>query len=84
MGEPQIGHRKSCLVLSARFPVVNWRSRPVAKSAYYQHPQAVQTTGLFNKYTNQTSNTREDWTVGTFGGSKESSATTALASHHMT
>ena len=27
--ERQIGHRKSCLVLSARFPVVNWRCRPV-------------------------------------------------------
>ena len=40
MAERQIEHRKSCLVLSARFPVVNWRSRPVAKSAgksaYYQ------------------------------------------------
>ena len=34
MAERQIGHRKSCLVLSARFPVANWRSRPVAKSAY--------------------------------------------------
>ena len=34
MAERQIRHRKSCLVLSARFPVVNWRSRPVAKSAY--------------------------------------------------
>ena len=33
MAERQIGHRKSCLVLSARFPVVNWRSSPVAKSA---------------------------------------------------
>ena len=33
MAERQIEHRKSCLVLSARFPVVNWRSRPVAKSA---------------------------------------------------
>ena len=30
----QIGHRKSSLVLSARFPVVKWRSRSVAKSAY--------------------------------------------------
>ena len=28
MAERQIGHRKSCLVLSVRFPVVNWRSRP--------------------------------------------------------
>ena len=38
MAERQIRHRKSCLVLSAHFPVVNWRSRPVAKSAYYlQH-----------------------------------------------
>ena len=32
MAERQIGHRKSWLVLSKRFPVVNWRSRPVAKS----------------------------------------------------
>ena len=35
MAERQIGHRKSSLVLSARFPVVKWRSRPVAKSAYF-------------------------------------------------
>ena len=35
MAERQIGHRKSCLVLSARFPVVNCLSCPVAKSAYY-------------------------------------------------
>ena len=35
MAERQIEHRKSCLVLSARFPVVNWRTRPVAKSALY-------------------------------------------------
>ena len=34
MAERQIGHRKSCLVLSVLFSVVNWRSRPVAKSAY--------------------------------------------------
>ena len=34
IAERQIGHRKSRLVLSARFPVVNWRSRSVAKSAY--------------------------------------------------
>ena len=33
MAERQIGHRKSCLILSVRFPVVNWRSRPDAKSA---------------------------------------------------
>ena len=33
MTERQIGHRKSSLVLSARFPVVKWRSRSVAKSA---------------------------------------------------
>ena len=26
--------RKSCLVLYARFPVINWRSHPVDKSAY--------------------------------------------------
>ena len=30
MAERQIGHRKSCLVLSARFPVANLRSCPVA------------------------------------------------------
>ena len=34
IAERQIEHRKSCLVFSTRFPVVNWRSRPVAKSAY--------------------------------------------------
>ena len=27
MAERQIGHRKSCLVLSSRFPDLNWRSR---------------------------------------------------------
>ena len=32
VAERQIGHRKSSLVLSARFPVVKWRSRSVAKS----------------------------------------------------
>ena len=32
--EWQTGHRKSSLVLSARFPVVKWLSRSVAKSAY--------------------------------------------------
>ena len=35
MAELQIGHRKWCWVLAPRFPVVNWRSRPVANSAYY-------------------------------------------------
>ena len=34
MAERQIEHPKSCLVLSVRFPVVNWCSRPIAKSAY--------------------------------------------------
>ena len=34
MAERQIGHRKSSLVLSTRFPVVEWRSRSVAKSTY--------------------------------------------------
>ena len=34
MGEWQIGNRKSRLVLSARFPVVNRRSRSVAKLAW--------------------------------------------------
>ena len=33
MAERQKGHRKSSLVLSARFPVVKWRSRSVAQSA---------------------------------------------------
>ena len=33
-------HRRSCLVLSARFPVVNWRSRSVAKSAI-NHPSTA-------------------------------------------
>ena len=36
MAERQIGRRKSSLVLSARFPVVKWRSRSVGKSAYYR------------------------------------------------
>ena len=35
MAEQQISHRKSCLVFSARLPIVNWSSRPVAKSAYF-------------------------------------------------
>ena len=35
MAERRIAHRKSSLVLFARFPVVKWRSRSVAKSAYY-------------------------------------------------
>ena len=35
MVERQIEHGKPGLVLSARFPVVNWRSLPVGKSAYY-------------------------------------------------
>ena len=34
MAVRQIGHRKSSLVFSARIPVVKWRSRSVAKSAY--------------------------------------------------
>ena len=36
MAERQIGHHKSSLVLSARFPVVKWRSRFVAKSTYFK------------------------------------------------
>ena len=39
--ERQIGHRKSCLFLSARFVVVNWRSRPVATSAYFRVRRAT-------------------------------------------
>ena len=38
MVERQIEHRKSCLVFSTRFPVVKWRSRPVAESAYTMTP----------------------------------------------
>ena len=41
MAERQIGHRKSRLVLSARFPIVNWRFRSVAKSAYFALNKAV-------------------------------------------
>ena len=36
MEKRQIGHRKSCLVLSTRFPVANLRFRPVAKSSHYR------------------------------------------------
>ena len=32
MAERQIGHRKSSLVLSVRFPVFKWRSRYVANA----------------------------------------------------
>ena len=35
MTERQIRHRKSSLVLSVLFSVVKWRSRSLAKSAYY-------------------------------------------------
>ena len=34
--ERQIGHWKSSLVFSARFPVIKWRFRSAAKSAFYQ------------------------------------------------
>ena len=47
MAKRQIGHRKSCLVLSARFPVANLRSRPVAKSAYYSKAPATAFVVLF-------------------------------------
>ena len=36
MEKRQIGHWKSCLVLSTRFPVANLRFRPVDKSSYYR------------------------------------------------
>ena len=36
MAGRQIGHRKSSLLLSARFPVVKWRSRSVAKSQIHK------------------------------------------------
>ena len=39
MAERPLGHQKSSLVLSARFPGVKWRSRSVAKSAYYEKPR---------------------------------------------
>ena len=45
MAERQIEHRKSCLVLSARFPFVNWRSRPVAKSALARYDARVRKKG---------------------------------------
>ena len=47
MAKRQIGHRKSCLVLSARFPVANLRSRPVGKSAYYSKAPAAAFVVLF-------------------------------------
>ena len=48
MAERQIGYRKSSLVLSARLPVVKWRSRPVAKSAYYYQLPFCNTTFYFH------------------------------------
>ena len=39
MAEREIGNRKSSLVLFARFPVVKWRSRSVAKSAFIINPK---------------------------------------------
>ena len=51
MAERQIGHRKSSLVLSARFPVVNWRSRPVAKSAYLGHRNVAYVRSVRTTYT---------------------------------
>ena len=39
MAERPLGHRKSSLVLSARFPGLKWRSCSVAKSAYYEKPR---------------------------------------------
>ena len=47
MAKRQIGHRKSCLVLSACFPVANLRPRPVAKSAYYSKAPAAAFIVLF-------------------------------------
>ena len=45
MAEWQIEHRKLCLVLCARFPVVNWCSHPIAKSAYdYSGTSIIQGT----------------------------------------
>ena len=41
MAEWQIGHRKSSLVLSARFPVVKWSSRSVATSTYCSRRTSV-------------------------------------------
>ena len=35
MEQRQIGRRQSSLVLTARFRVLKWRSRSIAKSAYY-------------------------------------------------
>ena len=47
MAKRQIGHRKSWLVLSARFPVDNLRSRPVGKSAHYSKAPAAAFVVLF-------------------------------------
>ena len=41
MAQRQIGHWKSSLVLTVRFPVVKWRSCSVAKSAYYLLPVSM-------------------------------------------
>ena len=47
MAERQIRHRKSSLVLSARFPVANWRCRPVAKSAWFYSKSAPSLLTVF-------------------------------------
>ena len=47
MAERQTGHRNSRSVLSVLFPVVNWGSRSVAKSAYHPLPCYTRSEWLF-------------------------------------
>ena len=57
MAERQIGHRKSSLYLSARFPVAKWRSRSVAN-----HNE----TGTHGKY--EFGHLRKDKATGAVSG----------------
>ena len=63
MVEQQMGHRKSSLVLSAHFPLVNWCSHPVAKSAYFQNEVQCKEfwcdKWLFNSHVNKAHFTRK-------------------------
>ena len=56
MAERQIGHRKSSLYLSARFPVAKWRSRSVAHNE----------TGTHGKY--EFGHLRKDKATGAVSG----------------
>ena len=52
MAERQIRHRKSCLVLSARFRVANWCSRPVAKKLRRRRQGERHKSNRFNEQNN--------------------------------